>query len=408
MNFLPTLPEQVDTFARVALLLLGAIGLAEWGQRWLRLPRLTGYVLAGILMGPGVLQWAPLSISGDLRPLMLLGLGLLLFELGSKVDLRWLGANKMLILTSVTEAGFTFIGVYTFLAWAGFVPATCMTVAAISVSTSPTVVMRIVAENNARGQMTQRLLLLTALNSLYAILLLKIGVAFVHFNQKTDLWAAIAHPLYITSGSFLLAVLVALAMRFAYSTGLQRESERFSAVLAVLLITSTVADGLGLSVPMVLLCGGMILRSRSQRLVLFPEHFGSAGALLVILLFVLTGLALTPSQIVAGGVMSLGLLLIRGSAKYLGAWWSAGRGGLAPQKANWLGIALLPMSSLAVLQAYEVSELYPDFGDDIVAIVLGAVVVMELLGPILTQLALRRVGEASPPDISKTTYAEKV
>lgn len=396
MSFLPSLPDHIDTLSRVALLLIAAIALAEAGQRWLRLPRLTGYVLAGVLLGPGVLKWAPLSISGELRPLMLLGLGLLLFELGSRVDLRWLKDNPSLILTSVTEAGLTFIGVYTFLSSFGYVSATCVTVAAIAVSTSPTVVMRIVAENNARGQMTQRLLLLTALNSLYAILLLKIGVAFVHLNQLTDVWHAVAHPVYIACGSFLFAYAVAYAMKVTRSSGLRRESERFTLVIAVLLLTSTVADRLGLSVPMVLLCAGMFLRIRSERLVVFPEHFGSAGALLVIMLFVLTGLALTPEQIVAGGMMSLGLLAIRGGAKYLGAWWSAGRGGLAPQKSGWLGIALLPMSSLAVLQAYDVSELYPSFGDEIVAIVLGAVAVMELIGPVLTQLALRRVGEASP------------
>ena len=59
-------------------------------------------------------------------------------------------------------------------------------------------------------------------------------------------------------------------------------------------------------------------------------------------------------------------------------------------------VALLPMSSLAVLQAYDVSGLYPAFGEEIDAIVLGAVAVMELAGPILTQLAVRRAGEASP------------
>ena len=59
----------------------------------------------------------------------------------------------------MAEAGLTFAGVYLFLAWNGFVSATSITVAAIAVSTSPTVVMRVVSENNARGQLTQRLLL---------------------------------------------------------------------------------------------------------------------------------------------------------------------------------------------------------------------------------------------------------
>jgi hypothetical protein len=57
------------------------------------------------------------------------------------------------------------------------------------------------------------------------------------------------------------------------------------------------------------------------------------------------------------------------------------------------------MSSLAVLQAHDVAGLYADFGDDVLAIVLGAVLIMELLGPVATQIALRRSGEAMPrPD----------
>ena len=116
----------------------------------------------------------------------------------------------------------------------------------------------------------------------------------------------------------------------------------------------------------------------------------------MIILFTLTGVALDPRHLVAGGLMSIGLLLIRGLAKYVGAYVSAGYGGLVPKKAAWLGVALLPMSSLAVLQAHDVAGLYADFGDDVLAIVLGAVLIMELLGPVATQIALRRSGEAMP------------
>lgn len=423
---IPQLPDSLDVLARTALLLIAAVALAEVGQRRLGLPRVTGYVLAGVLMGPGVLQWVPLSISGELRPFMLLGLGLLLFELGSRVDLRWLKANPWLLATSVGEAALTFVGAYVFLKLAGMSTAIAFTVAAIAVSSSPTVVMRVVSETGARGQMTQRLLLLSALNSLYAILLLKFGYALIHLDQGGDPLRAIAHPLYQASGSFLLAVVVAFAMHLAQSAGLRRESERFAIVIAILLLASNAADLLGLSVPMVLLVAGMLLRTRSGRLVLFPEHFGAAGALLVVLLFVLTGLAISPAQVAAGGGLALGLLVVRAGAKWLGAWWSAGRGGLAPRKAGWLGVALLPMSSLAVLQAYEVAGLYPPIdaaapaaadtvsrtaealattaaSAEVLAIVLGAVAVMEIAGPILTQVALRRAGEAAPAARTETT-----
>jgi len=396
MNLPFGLSVELGAYARVALLLIASIACAEISERRLRLPRLIGYVLAGLLLGPAVLGFLPPSITGDLRPLLLLGLGLLLFELGSRVDLRWLRHNPMLIFSSLVESGLTFAATYLFLGWFGLDTATRTAVAAIAMSTSPAVVMRIVAENNARGQMTERLMLMTALNSLYAILLLRISVGVAHLDRNAGVLQAIAHPAYILFGSFLLAAALAYGMHLARFSQLKRESERFALVLAVVLLGTTIADRLGLSVPMVLLCGGMILRTLSRRLHLFPEHFGVAGALLVIILFTLTGVALDPKQLVAGGLMSVGLLLIRGLAKYFGAYVGAGYGGLVPGKAAWLGVALLPMSSLAVLQAHEVAGLYVDFGDEVLAIVLGAVLIMELLGPLATQLALRRSGEAMP------------
>ena len=351
-------------------------------------------------MGPSVLGWVPQSITGGMRPLLLLGLGLLLFELGSRVDLRWLRHNPMLLVSSLVESTFTFTATYIFLGWFDLAMATRVTVAAIAVSTSPSVVMRVVAENNARGQLTERLMLMTALNSLYAILLLKVSVGLVHLDRDAGLLQVFGHPAYIAFGSLLLALGLSYGIHLASFSLLRRESERFTLVLALVLLGATLADQLGLSVPMALLCGGMILRAMSQRLQLFPEHFGVTGALLVIILFTLTGVALDPRHILVGGSMSIGLLLIRGLAKYLGAYLSAGLGGLAPKKAGWLGVALLPMSSLAVLQAYAVAGLYADFGNDVLSIVLGAVLIMELLGPVATQIALRRSGETmlSPDD----------
>lgn len=390
------LPFEIGGFGRVALLLIASIAGAEICERYLRLPRLIGYVLAGLILGPSMLAWTPSGIGGDLRPLMLLGLGLLLFELGSRIDLRWLKHNPMLIISSLVESSLTFAATYFFLSWFDVTLATRVCVASIAVSTSPAVVMRIVAENNARGQMTQRLLLLTTLNSLYSILLLNISLTFVYLDRNASLLEAILRPTYVAVGSFLLAAGLAYGMHKARFSRLKRESERFTLVIAVVLLGTTAADRLGLSAPMALLCGGMILHTLSRRLHLFPEHFGSAGALLVIILFTLTGVSLDPAQVLAGGMMSLGLILIRGLSKYFGAYISAGYGGLAPKKAAWLGIALLPMSSLAVLQAHDIANIYAGFGEDVVSIILGAVLIMELLGPIATQIALRRTGEALP------------
>jgi Kef-type K+ transport system membrane component KefB len=396
MDSLSHWSSNVDVLARVAILLGCSIGFAELGDRYFRLPRLVGYLVAGMILGPGVLGWVPESLGGTLRPVMLLALGLLLFELGSRVDLRWLRHNPMLIASSICESGLTFLAIYLFLGWFELGTATILTIASIAVATSPAVIMRVVSENNARGQLTQRLLLLTALNCLYSIVLLKISIGFVHLDRNAGLLQAITHPFYITGGSLLLAGLLAYGVKLTQRLRLQRDSERFTLIVALALLATTAADGLGLSVPMTMLCGGMVLRSLTSRLHIVPEHFGSPGAVLVIILFTLTGVALNPYQIVAGGIISIGVLLIRVAGKYLGAYVSAGYGGLSPHKAPWLGVALLPMSSLAMLQAHDIATIYGDFGGEVVSIVSGAVLIMELLGPILTQAALRQTLESFP------------
>jgi hypothetical protein len=67
-----------------------------------------------------------------------------------------------------------------------------------------------------------------------------------------------------------------------------------------------------------------------------------------------------------------------------------------PASAGLLSLALLPMSGLAVVMVLDTQSLYPAFGGELAAVVLTAVAVLEILGPIATQFALKRAGEADP------------
>jgi hypothetical protein len=70
--------------------------------------------------------------------------------------------------------------------------------------------------------------------------------------------------------------------------------------------------------------------------------------------------------------------------------------GLRAGGAGLLSVALLPMSGLAVVMIYDTAAIYPRFGAELAAVVLAAVAVLEVVGPIATQYALRRAGEAHP------------
>jgi hypothetical protein len=70
--------------------------------------------------------------------------------------------------------------------------------------------------------------------------------------------------------------------------------------------------------------------------------------------------------------------------------------GIRPGGAGLLAVALVPLSGSAVVMVRDTTTLYPAFGKELSAVVLSAVVILELLGPLATQFALRRAGEAHP------------
>jgi hypothetical protein len=74
----------------------------------------------------------------------------------------------------------------------------------------------------------------------------------------------------------------------------------------------------------------------------------------------------------------------------------APRAGLSYRAGSLLAVALLPLSGQAVVMVRDTVSLYPSFGRELAAVVLSAVVILELLGPIATQFALKRAGEARP------------
>jgi hypothetical protein len=79
--------------------------------------------------------------------------------------------------------------------------------------------------------------------------------------------------------------------------------------------------------------------------------------------------------------------------------------GLTQDKAALLAVGMVPMSAIAVVMVQGASALYPEFGARLSAIVLSAVVILELVGPLATQWALTRAGEtetvARPPEVKQ-------
>jgi Kef-type K+ transport system membrane component KefB len=392
-TYLPLWPLSVSPALWLALTLVIAVLIGEALVRYLKLPRIVGYIGIGLLLGPGGFNLIPQLPAAEWRLVVDLALGILLFELGSKVNLRWLKANPWIAGTSLLESVATFIVVYGLLLWFDIAGVTAAVVATIAIATSPAIVVRAVTESRAQGQVTDRLLLMTALNCIYAVIFHKLAVAFMHGETGAGFIHTVLPPLYLIGGSALLAWLFGITFeRIHHHLG--QHEETFSFVLFGMIAFATImASTLKLSPILVLLAAGLITRYRRQRSRTFPPHFGSAGAVLVVLMFIANGLAADLSGLRESSLLVLLLIIVRAIAKLLSVLALSHYSGIGLRQAMALGVALVPMSSVALLLTLDTGATFPAFASGLGLALMSCIVILELAGPIVVQVALRTAGE---------------
>lgn len=397
LEFLPQLPPVLSHAALFGALVVLGLLVGEAARRYAALPRILGYVVAGALLGPHALGLLSDNMLFDLRLLIDLSVGLIVFELGFRLDFKWLKANRWLLVTAIAESLFCFWAIFGALLFFGFRPLLAAMAAAIGTATSPAVVMLVVHELRAQGQITERLLLFTAVNTVFAYVLLTLLLPFLHLQHQAGWEQALLHPLYLLWGSMLAGYLACMLMlRLAAWLG-KSEERQFILLVGMVVVVVGTAHALKLSVSLTLITFGMLARNLDRGYAVLPVHFGHGSQLFFVILFVLVGASLEFSAFSVAAAAPVAIfIIVRFFGKSLALLAFGSPSGIRPGGAGLLAVALVPLSGSAVVMVRDTTTLYPEFGRELAAVVLSAVVLLELLGPIATQFALRRAGEAHP------------
>jgi Kef-type K+ transport system membrane component KefB len=391
--FLPDWPLRPGPLGWIAAMLLVAVLAGEAGERFLRLPRVVGYVAAGVALGPQALGLVDATTLRSLGVFLDVAIGLVLFELGRRVDLGWLVRNPWLAATSVAESLLAFAAVLVVLLGIGVSLATALATAAIAAGTSPAVVITVARELGARGQVTERLLLLTALDSVYAFVAMAMLYAWLHLEYRHSLSAVLLHPTYLLLGSLALAAISAGLLHVARVRMTPGGAAESVATLATIAAAVALADALDLPVVLALLALGAIARTLARGRGLPVPALGAVEAVAIVALFTLTGAMLEATFVPAGLAAALAIVFARGIGKSVGVLAFARPSGLGLRKGVLVAIGLTPMSALALVMAHRTVTVYPDLAAELKGTLLAAVALLEVIGPIATRFALVRAGE---------------
>jgi Kef-type K+ transport system membrane component KefB len=375
-----------------SLLLTGLLGgylVAK--NTWI--PRITGYLLVGIILGAGGLDW----LSGDVLKLAHtfadIALALVVYQLGRYVDIGWLRHEKWLVATVLSGAALCFVFVWAALEALGIAPPLAMLAGVFAIGTAPAVVMVVVRNLGAEGHITRRLAAMTALNNLVALLSAYIVLPIVATDADIPLQLLLSSTLYSVFGSALLAYLTyRLMIPLARLLGRER-SQQFVLVIAIITLTIGAAHALRLPVLLTMLIFAILSKNLDLQYDLMELEFGVASELFIVMLFVTIGASIRFSDMATIGVSVAVLIAARFAAMACSVLAFARPAKLKWRQAGLLALGTLPMAETSLGLA-QISAMYPQTAAAVAPLLAGSLIVLELIGPIATQFALIKSGES--------------
>lgn len=372
----------------------------EFGQRWTGLPRISFYGLAGFALASPQLGILPApgagSDSGVVPVLADVAFGLILFELGYRINLRWLRTNPWIGISGLVESLTTFVAVYLIALAFGTPQLSALMLASLSMATSPATVVRVINEQRSSGQVTERVLHLTAQNCVLAVFAFNVVVGFWIFRTSEDLGDAIWNSLVLLAVSLLSGAVFGLAVPALLRSfhNPQQDATVAFALAVVLLVAISYAGGLS---PVVsTLAFGLVARHRRVAFSQAQRGFGALGELLTVVLFVFAASTLDWRKVAAGGLLAAVVVLARLVTKTGGVMAFARLSGITWRKGALAGVALAPLSVFVIL-LLEHARLRGVHVVEELRSVAAVTMLLEVFGPIIIQRALVWAHEVPKP-----------
>jgi Kef-type K+ transport system membrane component KefB len=381
-----TIPQFLFTLG--AILLLGLLTDAI-GRRTF-LPRVTLLLLFGILIGNEVLDLIPVFFSSRFELIANMALLMIGFLLGGKLtaeNLRREGSQILWI--SITAAVGTTLVVMSLLLLAGVPAQPAILLACIAAATAPAATVDLVIESGKSGRFGNVLMAIVALDDVWGLMLFSIGIAVV---ISMDGAGSGASPMLVAMKEIGGAIVLGAGIGFpaAYLTGRIKPGQpMLTEALGIVFVCGGIAIWLEVSFLIAAIVMGAIIANFARHHEYpFHEIEGVEWPLLAVF-FILAGASLEFAAMKQIGAIGMIYIAARIVGKYLGAWIGSVASGADKVTRNWIGLAMLPQAGAAIGMALVAANQFPHYRQTLLAVVISSTIFFEIVGPVLTRIALR-------------------
>ena len=410
----------METLLSLSIALMAGLLLSRAAKK-LQLPAVTAYLVAGILVGPYVLGAFGVSGLGftsmeNIKSFSLISdvaLGFIAFSIGNEFRLSQLKKiGRQATIVGIFQAVLTTVVVDIVLIIVHFIVPdklpieAAVVLGAIASATAPAATLMVVRQYKAKGPLTDILLPVVALDDAVGLMVFAIsfGVAKALGQGTVSILSVVLEPIIEVVLSLLLGLVMGLLFTFL-ERFFHSRSKRLSMSICFVFLTIALSmlkfeiGGVHIAFSSLLVCMmlGTVFCNYCDFSEELMERVDRWTAPLFVLFFVLSGAELELSVFADVVIVLIGIIYIlsRSAGKYSGAFISSKMAGCDEKITKYLGVTLLPQAGVALGMAIK-SEALGEVGILIANITLFAVLIYELIGPMLTKIALLKAGDIQP------------
>ena len=399
-----TLHLQLNALTIFGTALILGVGVARV-MDFIKIPHVVGFILLGVLLGVSFLDFITLQEDKNLTFVADMALGFIGFGMGEHLlfsKLRSLGKSiiTIAILESLGAYILVFLGVYIF---SRSLPLAII-FASLASATAPAATVDVLKQYQAEGPLTTVLFAVVGIDDAIALFLFSISTPFAISYAGGAGGFAISQiyaPLLEIFGSIVLGALLAFPIDYIINR-MDNNEEILLFIISSVFVVIGVAKMLNLSVILsTLIFGTVTINLTHTHATYVSQTIDRVGPILYILFFVVVGARLNVALIAQVGVVALAYLVFRALGKISGAYLGARLSNAVPSIRKYLGMTLLSQAGVAVGLAFSIATQVSPLGADgtnlektIITTIITTTLIVQLVGPILTKIAIFKAGEA--------------
>jgi len=379
------------------------------------LPKIIGYIAAGILFSPHTFGFLESGMVTKTEPLIDISLAFIAFEVGG--SLKWnklknYGSTltRILLLESLTPfflvliiiggGGFLLPGLFPI--DSHWVLIMALLIAPLASPTDPSATIAVMHQYKAKGRVSDTIMEVAALDDAMGVFLFSISVtvaSIIAGNSDVGIGSSLYQAFYKIFGAIITGgVLGWLTGLISRLFNVKNEGQWIVILAAFIILTFGVSNLLDLDELLAAMAmGAFIANFNKQSNQIFNIIERYTEELIFLLFFILSGLHLDITSIPAAGFLIVVFVILRITGKYFGSRFGAAWGGAPKKVQKYTAGGLIPQGGIVIGLALLISK-NPDFSeisDTLLAVVMGSAIFHEIIGPITAIRALKKAGETS-------------